>query len=99
MVLVKVSKQCNSINTKAAYCADKMRLPTTCHTARRIQNTNVTHIYLGHGHQDSSSSHTVESTTQLISDILNSTHWRFVNVAYFLCISIQNAVINTVPTI
>jgi DNA-directed RNA polymerase subunit N (RpoN/RPB10) len=32
--------------------------PKTCHAACRIKNTHVTHKYLGHGHQKSSSSHT-----------------------------------------
>jgi len=53
-----VSKQCNSLDTKAVYCADQTWLPpTTCHTVCRSVARYMTHIYLGHGHQNSSSSH------------------------------------------
>jgi len=57
-LLKLVNKQSNSLNTKAVYCADQTQLPpTTCHIARRSVVWHVTHIYLGHGHQNSSSSH------------------------------------------
>lgn len=61
-LLKLVSKQCNSLNTKAVYCGDKTRLPPTkCHTAWRSVAWRMTHIYLGHGHQNSGSSHKLSS--------------------------------------
>jgi len=46
-LLKMVSKQCSSLNTKAA--ATNMTHP---------EHTHLTHTYLGHGHQKSSSKHT-----------------------------------------
>ena len=81
---VESSKQCISLDIEAVYCADKMRLPsTTCHIGWHIQNTLLTHLYLGQGYQNSGSSHKYSSPPQSVY-ILNIN-----NILYYKIIKSQ----------